>query len=334
VTDDDLAVARLGIMATLREGDAATAYRLVLRLLDDGYPMPVVVDDVLAPIQWESGRRWETGDATISEEHVSTAAVETLVSMLTGGFDQPVDAEVVVVVCAEGDTHSLPARLAAAVLAYEGYRTLFLGTAVPAADLAGYLATTATDALVVSCARPASLLGARACIAAGHGAGVPVVVGGRAFGEGDERWQHLGADARAPRLSALPELLQTWRPDPGLAEQRAAPVPPSAEALMASRARVAGAVPSMIAARHQPEVADHPLLASATGELVDVLAVSLYLGDAALLAGHAEWLAGLLESRAGLQVSAQQLLGGLADAAAPVTPHAADLIDAACRPAG
>jgi methanogenic corrinoid protein MtbC1 len=327
VPDEDLSVARLGVLAALREGDAGLAYRLVLRLMDAGYPMPVILDGVLAPIQCETGQHWEAGDATISEEHASTAAIETLVSILGGAFDQPAEAHLVVVVCAEGDTHSLPARMASAVLAYAGYRTLFLGTSVPADDLAEHLASIEADTLVVSCTRAANLLGARACVAAGHRVEIPVVVGGRAFGDRGDRWIRIGADAYADSLPSLTELLQTWQPSPGVAESRVQTVPPSVEALVANRFMIAGAVFDAISER---VVGNHRLVSSTAEELVDSLAVAVYLADADLLADQARWHASVFERRIGLAVNADHLLSALADAVAVTTPDEG-LIDAARR---
>ena len=113
VTDDDLQGARLGLLAALHDGDAGLAYRLVLDLMDHGYAFTTIVEQAIAPIQVEAGRRWQDGDYSISEEHVSTAATETLLATLAGAFDQPVDADELVVGCAEGDRHTMPARMAA-----------------------------------------------------------------------------------------------------------------------------------------------------------------------------------------------------------------------------
>ncbi len=57
------------------------------------------------------------------------------------------------------------------------FRTTFLGAAVPASDLAGFLADAHPDVVVVSCTRVANLAGAPGAVAAAHGAGIPVVVG-------------------------------------------------------------------------------------------------------------------------------------------------------------
>jgi methanogenic corrinoid protein MtbC1 len=327
VPDEDLSVARLGVLAALRDGDSGLAYRLVLGLLDAGYPMPVILDGVLAPIQCETGQHWEAGNATISDEHASTAAIETLVALLGGAFDQPAEADLVVVACAEGDTHSLPARMASAVLSYAGYRTLFLGTSVPADDLADHLESVAADALLVSCTRAANLLGARESVAAGHRVGIPVVVGGRAIADGEDRWMRIGADAYADRLTSLTEVLQTWQPSPDLAEGRVQPVPPALGALAANRFTIVGAVADAISQR---VVGHHRLVTSTAEELVDCLAVAVYLEDADLLAGQARWHARMLERRTGGAVTADQLLSALADAMAVAMPDDG-IIEAARR---
>lgn len=332
MSGDDLVVARLGVMSALRDGDAALAYRLVMRLMDEGYSMSMVIEEVLAPLQSETGRRWEVGDTTISEEHVSTAAVETLVSMLGGLFDQPDDARVVVVVCAEGDTHSLPARMASALLAYEGYRTLYLGTSVPAGDLGEFLQSAEADVLVISCTRPVHLLGARACVDAAHDAGVPVVVGGRAFATGD-RWKQIGADAYAPKLSELGELLESWQPDPVQVDATDGEVPPAAKLLVAERASIAAATTAaMTRSLAEPGSSAGEVgrfISEAVSELVQTLAVAVALDDESLVADEGRWLAGLLSHRTDAEVNADALFGHLADAVGSVAPDAVALVEAA-----
>lgn len=325
---DDLAGARLGVLSALHDGDAGLAYHLVLGLMDEGYGMGAILEQVLAPIQWEAGRRWEAGDYSISEEHASTAAAETLVALLAGAFDQPADAAHVVVVCAEGEAHSLPARMAAALLSYEGYRTTFLGAAVPAADLSGFLANTQPDALVVSCTRLANLAGARGCVAAAHGAGIPVVVGGRAFAGGDERWQAIGADAHAASLSGLSEVLETWSPDLERSEARASDPAPLLASLAPARTEAVAAATAAVAAATGAPAGDAWLRAGLE-ELFDTLVAVTHLHDPALLAAQATWLAELFARHHALEVSGRALLGALGDALARTAPDARPLVDEA-----
>lgn len=326
MVEDELSVARLGVMAALGAGDTGLAYRLVLGLMDDGHPFPEVLEHVLAPIQTEAGRRWELGDARISDEHASTAAVETVVALLAGSFEQSPEDRLVVVVSAEGETHTLPARMAAALLAYEGSSTIFLGSSLPASDLADYLATTEPDALVVSCTRAAHLPGARACIDAGHAAGVPVVVGGRAFGDHGERAAALGADAYAPTLSALVEIVERVELDPVRTES------PSAAPLDASipdpstRAAAVARLVADLSGGPNASAASTRILAECAEDLVDTLVAAVSLQDALLLADHAVWLARILGRQTDRPVDPASLLAQLDAAVADSVPGAGALI--------
>lgn len=331
MVEEELSVARVGLMSALASGDTGLAYELVLGLMDNGHPFPVILEEVIASIQWESGRRWEVGDYSISEEHASTSAVESLIALLGGSFEQSATDKLVVVVCAEGESHTLPARMATALLAYEGFRTIFLGSSLPANDLRVYLATTAPDALVVSCTRPANLPGARSCIVAGHDASVPVAVGGRAFSDhmdhGD-RAAALGADAHAPTLTALPEILENWQPDPAAAEQQVTVRAQTAIPPASTRTPVVTQMIQFLAAGQANPDSPNRVITECAEDLFDTTIAALYLDDDRLLVDHAVWLSQLLDHHAHVPVPAEQLLQWLRRAVADNMPDARTLIDA------
>jgi methanogenic corrinoid protein MtbC1 len=211
----------LGIQSALLEGDAGLAYRLVSDLMADGVSFDQILFDVLAPLQRDVGARWLRADYRIAEEHAASAAVETVVALLAGSFDMPEEGTHVVVACAEGDNHSLPARMVAAYLTYLGWRVTFLGATLPADDLGAYLAEERPAALLLSCTATPNLLGARACIQAAHAAGVPVIAGGRAFGTDPARSRAVGADEWVGDPRRLDVLLEGWDPDIAAAEASA-----------------------------------------------------------------------------------------------------------------
>ncbi len=214
-------LASLGIRSALLSGDPGLAYTLISDLMATGMSMDEVLFDVLAPIQRDLGARWLATDYRIAQEHAASAAVETVVSLLAGSFDIPFDGTHVVVACAEGENHSLPARMVAAHLTYAGLRPTFLGATLPADDLGAYLAEEAPSALVLSCTAVHNLLGARDCVRAAHDAGVPVIAGGRAFGFDRIRSDRIGADEWVTDPRTIPELIETWSPDIAAAEERA-----------------------------------------------------------------------------------------------------------------
>src|SRR5690606_13293472 len=72
------------------------------------------------------------------------------------------------------------------------------------------------DSLAVSCNLPIFFPGVARLVNAAHEVSVPVIVGGRAFGDDDRRAARLGADAWAAGASDAAEVLAGWhahRPD-------------------------------------------------------------------------------------------------------------------------
>ena len=100
-------------------------------------------------MQRELGRRWADGDVSVADEHAATAVVEDLVTMLASGL-APVTGRSVVVVCPEGDDHTLPGRIVSLLLGLNGVSARFLGGSLPARDLGAYLDRNPADFLAAA----------------------------------------------------------------------------------------------------------------------------------------------------------------------------------------
>ncbi|QGG40759.1 B12-binding domain-containing protein [Aeromicrobium yanjiei] len=177
--------------------DPRAASDLVVALLDEGAPMIEIIKHVLGPAQVRTGRLWETGRWSVADEHVATSVTDSALSALT--YAATPRAEVpthhVAVACAEGEWHSMPARMAAAIAGATGrVRVTMLGPSMPARHLHRRLSAGDIDVLALSCTMPTNLIGAAGCVAAAHDAGVPVIAGGRAFGDSPRRADAIGAD--------------------------------------------------------------------------------------------------------------------------------------------
>jgi hypothetical protein len=96
--------------------------------------------------------------------------------------------------------------MTAALAAEAGADVTVLGPSMPADHLQRRLAAGDIDVLALSCTVPSSLLGAQRCVAAGHAAGLPVVVGGRAFAGRQQRARAIGADLLTDDPARLCEL--------------------------------------------------------------------------------------------------------------------------------
>jgi methanogenic corrinoid protein MtbC1 len=222
-------VTRMALLAALVDGDLDTAYRVATKLLDEGVPFDSLVGELVGPVQREVGARWAGGDLTVADEHAATASVEALIALLAAGL-APVDGPLVVIACPEGDAHSLPARVVAAVLGLRDFRTALLGASLPAWDLGDYLERQPPLAVALSISMPSALYRAAASVAAAHERGVPVLVGGRAVPDPGFA-AALGADAWAASPVDAADVLARWREQPLDRVASAPPAPAECDAL-------------------------------------------------------------------------------------------------------
>lgn len=186
--------------------DIHAASDFVVELLDGGTSMDRVTTDVLARAQVRVGELWESGAWSVADEHVATSVTEGALSALTHAATprRGEHTRHVALACVEGEWHSLPARMAAAVAGASGtVRVTMLGPSLPADQLHRRLSSGDIDLIGLSCTMPTNLIGAARCIAAAHELDVPVIVGGRALGSTPQRAMAVGADGWAEDATAL-----------------------------------------------------------------------------------------------------------------------------------
>jgi MerR family transcriptional regulator, light-induced transcriptional regulator len=274
--------------------DAAGATDVALDLLEQGVPVEEIVEQVLAPAQVRVGELWQSGQWSVADEHEATIVTEAAVTAvavmtarrrLSGGPR-------VLLACAEGEWHVLPARMAAAIAADLGAHVSLLVPSLPADQLRRRLVAGGVDVVALSCSVPTNLLGTARCAQVAREAGVPVVVGGRAFAGSAERARAVGADA----LGGARDLL-----DPPAADGRSVVVPLEALALdRPSDALVDAAVDRLLDL--VPEMADQDGYARARTceHLVEVArytAAAVVADDPGLLDDYLGWSRRTLRGR-------------------------------------
>jgi MerR family transcriptional regulator, light-induced transcriptional regulator len=184
-----------------RDGDAAAA--VVTTLLDNGTPAIRVLTDVIAVAQRAVGGRWQRGEWSVAEEHAATATSVSATKIVRAHVDRtPVTRGRVIVACAQREWHELPAMIIECALRAEGWDTTLLGASTSPLRLNQYLQDLGPAAVAVSCSVLGALPSARRFIEASTASGVPILVGGPAFGPDGLRARALGATAWAPTASA------------------------------------------------------------------------------------------------------------------------------------
>lgn len=288
----------------LDAGDLRGAVQVCTRLVDAGHPVDTVVADVLTPAQAEVGARWERAAITVAEEHTATAITDAALAALAHDLAEPTGATPLLMVCVEGEWHSLPARMTATRLEARGWPVRFLGASAPAEDIAAYAAALQPLAAVISATLASFLPGAARTIAAIHRASVSALAGGAAFGADATRADAVGADAWAADVDHADRRLAEWR-------QAGTPLPRSAEHMPPGEAVYRGLAatrPHVVAAAFSDLWDRLPALRSYTqaqldhtradlSSILEFLEAAVLVDDPSVITDLLRWLSHVLESR-------------------------------------
>ena len=279
-------------------GRPRPAIDFVLGLLAGGMVADDIITNVLAPVQLEVGMRWEANLWGVADEHVTTAVIDGALGALALRTQVPDPHRgKVLVACAEGEHHTIPARMGAELLRGDGWEVTFLGGSLPADDLRRYAGVTDPDAIVISCTVPLFLPGARRCFAAVADLGLPAIAAGGAFGHDDRRARRLGASGWIDATVSLTAALDEAR----TLEPQAAPTPPEVFALELAAEDLQRSCLSAMGERMPQLAAYSPQQMASTrtdlGYILSYLATSIDLGDDEIFETFTSWLAHVLEMR-------------------------------------
>lgn len=323
----------------LAASDEDGAVAIALAALDAGLDVETVLLDVVAGAQREVGERWAAGTWTVVQEHIATHISERVVSAVARHrpADPPTGIGRIAVACLDGEWHALPARLLAEVLARHGWEVTFLGSSVPAAQLAVHLHESGPDVVAVSSSLPSRLPAARRMVEACRASGVTILAGGAAFGPQGEWAAAVGADGWAPDARAAAALLAGRLPrrDDGRVDDASR----EEQALLRTRRPE---LVAWLAVRLRDGFGTDPLaddqLTDDLGHLVDFLAAAVFVDDAELLARFLRWVGtvavpgGLTRDERGPAVDA--LAGRLADSPRTLALLRSEPVQEACSGTG
>jgi DNA-binding transcriptional MerR regulator len=128
----DLATPFLEAVATL---DVLRAERVLARAAGGADPARFT-SQVLLPLLEEIGRRWADGALTVAHEHAASAVMRTQLGGLMRTFVPDEGAPVAICATPAGELHEFGALAAALYVASHGWRVVYLGPNLPAAEIA------------------------------------------------------------------------------------------------------------------------------------------------------------------------------------------------------
>jgi diguanylate cyclase (GGDEF)-like protein len=293
-------------------GNRRAAVRLTLELLDRHVSREQIIVDLLAVAQREVGELWYCDELTAADEHLASGVTSAALDTLMGETSQPPRDTHTLVTCAEGDFHSLAAQMFGESLREHGVGVTVLGASAPADVVAEYLVRSGADSLAISCTIPIFFPGTVRLIDAAHRQGIPVIVGGRAFGSSPSRAERLGGDAWALTAADAAAILLAWKSEPPSVGRDPTQSDPVALRLAAQAEALGGAAFDSLAATFPPMAGYSERRMARTREdlvsIVQFLAAALLAADQAIFGDFLYWLQKLLVQRG---VPPQALIAGL-----------------------
>lgn len=194
----------------------ANAFESVLAHTAVAVGQAALIEHVVVPLMYEIGERWRNGELRVAHEHLASAVVRTFLGNLRGVRETPAVAPNLVVATPAGQMHEFGALAVAVTAESEGWRVTYLGTNLPAEEIAGAAQRRHARAVTLSIVYPPDdphlrreLERLRRYLAED----VSILVGGRAAESYDDVLRAIGA----VRLSDMPSLraqLETLRSRP------------------------------------------------------------------------------------------------------------------------
>ncbi|MGH9124967.1 MAG: B12-binding domain-containing protein [Acidimicrobiales bacterium] len=194
--------------------DQGAALALVEEARAGGASVDAVVTGLLAPALVEIGRRWAVGEVGAAEALAASAIARQALPRTPAPHISEPQEHSVAVCCPPGEHHEIPAEMVTELLRAEGSAAQHIGAGISPRHLPGYLSRQRPAALLISCTTPCGLPGAARSIEVAHAYGVPVIVGGAAFGHDALLALRLGAAAWAPTARQVAGIIESWRSRP------------------------------------------------------------------------------------------------------------------------
>ena len=168
---------------------------------------------VVVPLVEHIGEGWRAGTLQIAHEHIASAVLRTYLGAISRPVAVHPAAPVIVVTTPTGQLHELGAILAAALAATLGWRVVYAGPSLPAAEIAATVRQHSAAVVALSLVHPADDMEMGAELARLRRllpSKTMVIAGGRAAGAYREALEAVGA-LQVENLDALLSLLSRLR---------------------------------------------------------------------------------------------------------------------------
>jgi len=171
--------------------------------------------NVIAPCLYEVGRLWEEGEISAAQEHLATAIVSRVMSVMYGPFVLGNRTKgKAVMITAPGEEHDLGARMTADLLEMDGWQVDYLDAQSPIIDSLKLLRENQPYLLGIAITMPFNIEPVRRLIEKIKKdyrlQSIKVMVGGQAAAFSPQLWQKIGADGYCVDSQEAVKLAAEW----------------------------------------------------------------------------------------------------------------------------
>lgn len=114
------------------------------------FPAKTLVTQVIAPVLDQVGERWAHKELGVAQEHVASGLVRSLLNSLIRLYTPTRQSDTIVLSTIQGERHEFGLLLTALLAASRGWRVVYLGTDLPALEIAHALRLTNSRYLALS----------------------------------------------------------------------------------------------------------------------------------------------------------------------------------------
>lgn len=200
-----------GALAAVRMMDESSLER-VLEKGELAFGAQGVLRRLVGPLATEIGSLWRDGEITAAHEHFATAVIRLILRRGARQFATSMTAPEIVVATPAGQIHELGALMVASSAANLGWRVLYLGAGLGAAEIAGAVRLRKARALALSVVYPEDdaeltmeFTRLRELLP-----DTPIIVGGRATGGYGDALKRIRAQV-VDEISGLGDILDNLR---------------------------------------------------------------------------------------------------------------------------
>ena len=197
----------------LLRGSSKKAKKLINTVIEEGMSITEVFDEILAKVQYEIGRLWQTNQISVAREHLATQISKSIVMELKYRFEIPESKnKKILATTIPGERHDLGIQMLAQKFELEGWKVYFLGSDTPIEDIINMINDFEIDILALSVSLLSLLSTLRTYIRKIRDSMVKkikIIVGGKALNEFPNIGKELGADGYAQTVSNAIDLAET-----------------------------------------------------------------------------------------------------------------------------